>query len=249
LIAGTGEGPPLARTLRERGWRLRVSVVSPEARLAYPRDPGLEVVVGALEGAGAWRAALDAARGEGDPFRWLLDGSHPFATRVSAAVAEACVDRPEGLLRLRRPLLAAPGATPLPDVRQLASHITPGDHLLLAIGARHLATAIRHSPQACHHSRVLPHPRAIQEARRAGLADHRLACFHPTADGAVERALCQRWRIDTILCRQSGSRTEALWLAIQEALGVRLLLLSRPAEPAGVTGATLPELLARVGWA
>jgi precorrin-6A/cobalt-precorrin-6A reductase len=248
LIAGTGEGPPLAKRLLDRGWRLRVSVVTPVARLAYPEDPGLEVVVGALAGAAAWQAALEEGSRLGDPFQWLIDASHPFATHVSAAAAAACADRAEGLLRLHRPLLAAPGATPLAHLGQLGEHLTKGERLLLAIGARQLSAAVAHSPQACHHSRVLPHPRAIREALRAGLPAHHLACIHPTSDGAVERALCQRWGIDTILCRQSGSRTEALWLRIREALGLRLLLLQRPPEPAGVVCLPLAELIARVGW-
>lgn len=248
LIAGTGEGPPIAKCLLDRGWRLRVSVVTPAARLAYPRDPSLEVVVGALAGAEAWRAALEEAQRQGDPFAWLIDASHPFATHVSAAAAAACTDRAESLLRLHRPLLAAPGTTPLAHLRQLGDHLAKGERLLLAIGARHLSAAVAHSPQACHHSRVLPHPRAIREALRAGLPDNRLACIHPTSDGTVERALCQLWGIDTILCRQSGSRTEALWLRIREELGLRLLLLRRPPEPAGVVGLPLSELIARVGW-
>jgi precorrin-6A/cobalt-precorrin-6A reductase len=248
LIAGTGEGASLARLLLDRGWRLRVSVVTPEARLAYPRHPLLEVVVGALAGEAAWRAELETARRQGDPFRWLIDASHPFATRVSTAAAAACEQRAEGLLRLRRPILDAPGATPLGQLSQLGAHLSDGERVLLAIGARHLAAAVDHSPRACHHSRVLPHPPAIREALRAGVPAHRLACLHPTADGAVERALCRLWRIEAILCRQSGSRTEALWLGISEALGLRLLLLRRPPEPAGVVGLPLPELIARVGW-
>jgi precorrin-6A/cobalt-precorrin-6A reductase len=248
LIAGTGEGPPLAQLLLGRGWRVRVSVVTPAARLSYPEDPRLEVVVGALAGVAAWREALEAARRQGDPFQWLIDASHPFATHVSAAAAAACADRAEQLLRLHRPGLAAPGATPLHHLSQLGDHLAIGERLLLAIGARHLGAAIGHSPQACHHSRVLPHPLAIRTALRAGLPSHRLASLHPTPDGAVERALCHHWGIQTILCRQSGSRTEALWLRISGELGLRLLLLRRPPEPAG--GLTLPlaELVARIGW-
>jgi precorrin-6A/cobalt-precorrin-6A reductase len=248
LVAGTGEGPPLARLLLERGWRLRVSVVTPAARLAYPTDPRLEVLVGALAGAGAWREALEQARRQGDPFRWILDASHPFATRVSAALAAACEGRPERLQRLHRPLLPAPGATPLNHLHELGTHLANGERLLLAIGARHLGAAIDHSPQACHHSRVLPHPQAIQQALRAGLTSHRLACCHPSRDGALERALCLRWGITTLLCRQSGSRAEAHWLRISEELGLRLLLLLRPPEPTGVARLALPELIARVGW-
>lgn len=248
LIAGTGEGPPLARALLERGWRLRVSVVTPAARLAYPEDPRLERVVGPLAGAAAWRAALEEARCQGDPFAWVIDASHPFATHVTAAVSAACDGRSERLLRLHRPLLPAPGASLLGHVSQLADALHAGERLLLAIGARHLRAALGQCPQACHHSRVLPHPQAIREALRAGLPAQRLACFHPSGDGAVECALCQIWGIETILCRQSGSRTEALWLRISAELGLRLLLLRRPPEPEGVPGLPLAELIARVGW-
>ena len=248
LIAGTGEGPPLAQHLLERGWRLRVSVVTPAAARGYPRDPALEVVVGALAGAAAWQEALEAAERQGESFRWIIDASHPFATRVTAAAAAASHHRPEGLLRLYRPILPAPGATLLGHLSQMEHHLAKNERLLLAIGARHLAAAMGHSPQARHHSRVLPHPGAIREALRSGLPPHRLACFHPSGDGAVERALCQLWGIDTILCRQSGSRAEALWLRISEELGLRLLLLARPPEPEGVVRLPLAELIARVGW-
>jgi precorrin-6A/cobalt-precorrin-6A reductase len=208
----------------------------------------LEVVVGALAGAAAWRAALEEAERQGDPFQWLIDASHPFATRVTSAVLAACEGRPERLLRLHRPPLAAPLATPLAHLGQLGDHLARGERLLLAIGARQLAEALGHSAAACHHSRVLPHPQAIRQALRAGLAPERLACLHPSADGGVERALCQRWGIETILCRQSGSSTEALWLRISAELGLRLLLLSRPPEPPGVARLPLEELIEHVGW-
>jgi len=248
LIAGTGEGPPLARGLLDRGWRLTVSVVTPAARLPYPRDGRLEMVVGALAGAAAWRAALVEAEQQGDPFQWLIDASHPFATRVTAAVVAATKGRPERLLRLRRPTLAAPKATPLGHLSEMGEHLAPGDRLLLAIGARHLGAAMGHSATACHHGRVLPHPQSIREALRAGLPPNRLASFHPTADGAVERALCRLWGIETILCRQSGSRSEAHWLRISAELGLRLLLLRRPPEPGEGMALPLAELLKEVGW-
>lgn len=248
LVAGTGEGPPLARCLLERGWHLRVSVVTPAARLGYPEDPQLEVAVGALAGAEAWRAALAEAERRGDPFHWLIDASHPFATQVTAALVAACAGRPERLLRLRRPALAAARAIPLDHFQDLGAHLAQGERLLLAIGARHLATAVAQSPGAHHHCRVLPHPQALRQALRAGLAPERIAGLHPTADGGVERALCRHWRIDTILCRQSGSPTEALWLRISEELGLRLLLLRRPREPEGGLGLPLAELIEHVGW-
>lgn len=253
LLAGTGEGPHLAKHFLERGWRLRVSVVTPSAGASYPIDPNLEVVVGALAGAGALCALLDLAERQGDPFAWVIDASHPFATRVTAAAVEATRHRPEAFLRLQRPSLPAPKALLLSEMGELGSHLVGGERLLLAIGARHLREACqqcpdsRFQPRVLPHARVLPHPQALKQAQQAGLLASRIACLHPTADGAVEEALCHHWQIDTILCRQSGGLTEALWLRIATKLPVRLLLLQRPPEPEGILQLPHKELVDHVG--
>lgn len=247
LIAGTGEGPALAQTFLERGWRLRVSVVTPTASQPYPESPDLEMVVGALGDAGTLRSLLEAAEREGDPFRWVIDASHPFAVRITPAAMEATWGRPEQLLRLERPGLAAPWAIPLKHMDDLARHVTENERVLLAIGARQLGEAVRHCPGAHLHARVLPYPQALRQAQQAGLPADRLACFHPTADGAVEQALCRQWQIDSILCRQSGGLTEALWQQVARALGLRLLLLQRPAEPESIQRLAFQSLIERVG--
>jgi precorrin-6A/cobalt-precorrin-6A reductase len=248
LIAGTGEGPLLARVFLDRGWRLRVSVVTPSASRSYPEDPRLEVRVGALAGAAALRTALEEADLEGDPFQWLIDASHPFAAQVTATAVAATRDWPARLLRLERPILPAPMAIPLRQLSDLGPHVRPGERILLAIGARHLREASLQCAEAHPHGRVLPHPQALNQALRAGLPPHHIACCHPTADGAVERALCHRWGIETILCRQSGGHTEALWLRIASEAHLRLLLLRRPPEPAATRRLPFPELVEHVGW-
>jgi precorrin-6A/cobalt-precorrin-6A reductase len=253
LFAGTGEGPQLARHFLERGWRLRVSVVTPSAGASYPIDPNLEVVVGALAGAGALDSLLDLAEQQGDPFAWVIDASHPFATRVTAAAVEATRHRPEGFLRLQRPILEAPMALLLGQMGALSFHLVGGERLLLAIGARHLREACQQctvsslQAKVLPHARVLPHPQALKQALQAGLEPSRLACLHPTADGAVEEALCHHWQIDTILCRQSGGPTEALWQRIASKRSLRLLLLQRPPEPEGIVQLPLKVLVDHVG--
>ena len=52
--------------------------------------------------------------------------------------------------------------------------------------------------------------------------------------GAIERALCRRWRITDVICRQSGGVTERLWRQLSADLDLRLLMLRRPASPTGV---------------
>jgi precorrin-6A/cobalt-precorrin-6A reductase len=257
LIAGTGEGPALTSRLLERGWSVRVSVVSAAAARAYDCHPQLELWVGALDGPtgpeGVVLAELQGASQRGTPFRWLIDASHPFAQRISAALALACARAGQPLLRLERPRPAGPGATVLADLESLAGIDLRGRRLLLAIGARRLAEAVAHSPGAVHHARLLPSPGALRLAMAAGLGAAQVACLRPPAEAgaaaAIEAALCRRWRIEVVLCRRSGGPSESHWRRICAAMGLRLLLLERPPEPRGATLLPLVDLLERVGEA
>ena len=259
LIAGTGEGPRLASQLLERGWRLEVSVVSEAASLAYPAHQRQRLLVGALAGGEAIRQQLTAAALEGQPYAAVVDASHPFASQIShqlaAALQQLIADRPSGqqtaqplLLRLVRPLLSSPADRLLVNLKALAHHRLAGQRLLLAIGARQLAEAVALSPGALHHARLLPNPEALQRAMAAGIAPQRLAPLRPGGSGeaALLAALLSRWRIDAILCRQSGGITETLWRQLAASQGCELLLLQRPTDPAGMTGLAEAELLAQL---
>ena len=302
LVSGIGEGPQLARALLARGWRLRVSVVGEAAGRAYAPHPALELQVGALAGPGAIATALVEARHHQGGFRWVVDGTHPFAERISADLLNACRRLDQPLLRLQRPPVAvpiqAPSTAPLENwgdggalalgpgglprrqvlnsLQDLAALDLGGKRLLLAIGARRLREALAHSPAHAHFARILPNPTALALARAAGLADGQLACVHPRLGlpasppgrgpggiraagegpalglgpprpGAIERALCRRWVIDAVLCRQSGGVTEQLWSDLCAELGLELLLLRQPRASAQVPGLEFSALLAALG--
>lgn len=248
LIAGTGEGPLLARELLSRGWRLRVFVVSPMAARAYAGSPSLEISVGELGDADAIGRALDQAALDGRRPRGVVDGTHPFAARISAALASACGLRSLPLLRLVRPLLDPGEATLLPDLGSLRHVSLQGTALLLAIGARELARAIHYSPGARHHARILPNPAALAAAMAAGLSGERVAVLRPGAQACIERALGRRWCLEAVLCRRSGSTAELHWQRLARQEGWRLLLLERPPEPPGIPGLEWQALLERLGW-
>jgi precorrin-6A/cobalt-precorrin-6A reductase len=255
LIAGTGEGPPLAQALLAQGWRLRVSVVSRAAALAYGTHPGLELAVGAIGAAGASggtpeagvAAELERARRQGRGYGWVIDASHPFATRISAGLASVCAALSQPLLRLKRPDLPLGPALVLEDLAALSGHCRPGERLLAAIGARRLAELVAASPGVRHHARLLPRAEALRLALAAGLAPEQLAPLNPSLQGRLEKALCRHWGIETVLCRRSGGSNEAQWHRICAELGLKLLLLARPNEPAGVEVLELPALLERLG--
>lgn len=245
LIAGTGEGPPLAQRLLASGWRLKVSVVSRAAALAYGVHPRQELAVGAIGGPQGPEAGITTALGE--PYTWVIDATHPFAIRISAALAHSCAALGQPLLRLQRPDLNAAGAQVLDDLASLGAHCRPGERLLLAIGARRLGDAVAAAPGALHHARLLPHGEALALALAAGLAPERLAPLRPSSDGRLERALCRHWGIEAVLCRRSGGANEAQWHRICADLGLRLLLLERPPEPGQAEALPLQELLQRLG--
>lgn len=246
ILAGTGEGPGLADALLQQGWRVRVSLVSVAAALAYRQQlqcwsaNRLELRLGPLQGPSGIAQELQQR-----PCA-VVDATHPFATRVSQDLAQVCAHQRLPLLRLKRELLPLDGALVLRDLNALGDHNLAGERLLLALGSRHLAKAIACSPGALHHARVLPNPAALQQALAAGLAPERLACLRPSAEFAVEAALMRHWRISTIVCRQSGGLTEAGWHHLAASCGCRLLLLQRPPDNPAVPALLMADLLARL---
>ena len=97
LLAGTGEGPPLAAALARIGWRVTVSVVTPAAASAYAGLDLEGIRVGALAGPEAIRCEL---LGDG-PYRWVVDG--PLRCPHLDGSARTCAALKQPLIRLERP--------------------------------------------------------------------------------------------------------------------------------------------------
>ena len=260
LLAGTGEGPPLAAALLAAGWRVRVSVVTPEAARAYAPHPRLQLQVGPLLDGAAVSAVVQELRP-----RWVIDATHPFAVQISALLEQVLAPLAQPRLRLARGIAMATatpcvgaaqpapgpndGAEWLRDLDGLRQIDLRGERLLLAIGSRHLPAALAASNATAHFARVLDRPASLQLALAAGLPDAHLACLRPdpSGHGGVERALCRHWRVSAVLCRQSGGAGEGLWRRICQELGLRLLLLERPNDPGSAERLPLAALLEKLG--
>jgi precorrin-6A/cobalt-precorrin-6A reductase len=245
LFAGTEEGPLLAESLLARGWWVQVSVVTAAAARAYARHPELQLQVGAIDSDALLQQELEQLRP-----RWVVDATHPFAQLISERLERLCQASATPLLRLQRqqPDKTAEGEQLrwLQGINDLQALPLAGERLLLAIGARHLKAAIAASAGAEHFARVLDQPGSLQGARAAGLNDAHIACLRPDAHtaGALEAALCRRWGISVVLCRQGGGRSEALWRQVCRRQSLPLLLLRQPPAAAGLP---LPALLERLG--
>ena len=243
LVSGTGDGPRLAEALLERGWALLVSVVSEAATRAYRSHPALHFQVGALQEDGDVGRLLERHKP-----RWVIDATHPFAAVISNRLQRCCQAQGQPLLRLQRDALLAGSSTPINQLEELQGLPISNERLLLAIGSRHLATALRFSPASQHFARVLDTPESLRLALAAGLPAQQLACVRPglLPEGALERALCRRWRISAVVCRQSGGLTQQIWQSLSEELGLRLILITAP-NGAAEQGLPQGAILRQVG--
>ena len=233
LLSGTSDGPPLARALLKNGWRVSVSVVSVQASFAYEGLSLENLWIGPLEGVNGIVGVLKKAEVCGESFQWVLDATHPFAIVISKNLERACEGEHQRLLRFERAFDIPNAATMISSPSELSIHRLEGRRLLLALGKRQLHQAVTSSyaSGANVFARVLPTPEGLREASRSGLPDDHLAVLRPLQGanpGEYELALCRRWSITDVVCRQSGGQTQDLWQRICQKNQIRLFLITRP---------------------
>jgi len=238
LLAGTGEGPAIAAALQQLGWTVSVSVVTDAAAAAYRHLTLDHLWVGALAGPGAIRERL-----EHQAIDRVVDATHPFATLVSRQLRQACAEARCVLVRFERPLepIDADSAVAIQQIEHPSA--LRAERLLLALGGRYLPAVVAalNPPLPELFARVLPTPASLRQALTAGIPSAHLALLRPLQrpgpaanPGGLEQALCRRWRITDVLCRQSGGASERCWHQVAQALDLRLWLLRRPPPPEGV---------------
>ncbi|WP_320667294.1 precorrin-6A/cobalt-precorrin-6A reductase [Prochlorococcus sp. MIT 1307] len=233
LLAGTGEGPTIASLLIEQGWKVSVSVVSIQASWPYSEMSLTSLCIGPLQGVEGIKGFLDEALNEHQGFDWVIDATHPFAVEISSNLEKACREFGQNLLRYERPLEAPSRTFLIKDLSGLSNCSLQGKNILMALGARHLHEAV-HAARQCGarvFARVLPTPESLKQSLNCLLPEDDLAVFRPLQGnqiGDLERALCRRWSISDVICRQSGGATQELWQDICHQEGINLWLISRP---------------------
>ena len=233
LLSGTGEGPHIAQALLEKGWRVFVSVVTPQAALSYSGMALEAIWIGALEGEDQIKQILDKLKNESKKISCIVDATHPFATLISSQLIQACKFSDYVLIRFDRPIYNSPSSVFLTDSNQLKDFPLKGKRLLLAIGSRYLSKYVFNARKsgARVFARVLPNPRSIIGALNCSIPEEDIAVLKPfdsSSEGETELALCRRWSINSILCRQSGGLTQFSWQRICQENNLKLFLIARP---------------------
>ena len=234
LLGGTAEGRRLAAAVASRpGIALTSSLAG---AVEVPLLPEGDVRIGGFGGVAGLTGWLRDHSTDA-----VIDATHPFATRMTAAAAAATEALRLPFLVLRRPgWTAGPGDRwhRVPDVAAAAA-LAPrlGERVFLAIGSGGLAAFV--DAPGWFLLRAIDPPAPPLPAR------HRFVRARGPFTTDAERALLSEHRIEVVVCRDSGGDLTAAKLVAARELGLPVVMVDRPPPPDGVpTVATIEEAVA-----
>ena len=236
VLGGTAEARDIAESLAdEPGFEI---VTSLAGRVREPRLPVGDVRVGGFGGAEGLREWL--AANEVDA---LVVATHPFAARISANAAHAAAAAGVPMVAVRRPpWTPQPGDTwhPVAALSEAAQTIPAlGQRVFLTVGRQGVADFA-----ALESTWFLI--RAIDPPTGAVPPQHELLLARGPFTTEYETELFRSRRIEVLVTKNSGGEQTSAKLEVARNLGLPVVIVDRPALPAGV--ATVESAAAAVDW-
>lgn len=228
MLAGSDEARALAERLSDCG-QPYVAWISeaPRGQAVLPQVPDLHRFADTRQ----MRAQMTAAG-----VTRVLDAGHGFdrATTEMAHQAARALDLP--FLRVERPPWdIGPPVQMVHDVAAACALVPKGARVFAATGWDSLADfasfrgAHLFLRQTRRHARAAPFPFVS------------LSFDTPPFDAPGEAALFARLRIDTLICRNLGGPDSFPKVAAARDMGLRVILIDRPALPGGLPTVATPE--------
>ena len=235
LLGGSGEARQIADALAgSKTWRVTASLpFAPRAGAAL----AVPTRTGAFASAGCVLSFLAAENVDA-----VLDATHPFSENVSDAALRAARERDVPIAQVLRPPWVVPvreGCVEVPHLQAAAARLQPGDRVFTNIG-RDLLPELSGATPARFFARHLgrdPDPAPFDNVT--------YVAGTPPFSVADERALFERLRIDVLLTKNTGSSAARSKVDAAVAMGLRVVLLARPAPANGHAFETVEDAL---GW-
>ena len=164
----------------------------------------------------------------------VVDATHPFALIISKNLNEACKNINKSLLTFERKLeiKSFKNFHYISGLKDIKSESLVNKNILLAIGSRLLnETAIYYLNCGANvFTRVIPTHESISQAFGSGIKNSNIAILEPSKEkgNILEKKLCDYWKIDYVLCRDSGSYSQMNWEEIVFNSDMNLFLVQRP---------------------
>lgn len=231
ILGGTSEALRLAEAAVAAGHAVTTSLAG---RTGRPQRPPGTLRVGGFGGAEGLARYLEEQAVEA-----LLDVTHPFAARIAANAAEAAGRAGVPRLKLLRPAWRAGPGDDWQEVATLeaaAESLPAGSRVLLTTGRQELAPFLARGDLALLVRSIeavpdLPANARLIQARGPFALDDELALFRSE-------------RVERLVSKNAGGTATAAKLTAARQLGVPVVMLDRPAPPAGPIAASLEEALA-----
>ena len=117
------------------------------------------------------------------------------------------------------------------DLKYEIMEFLVNQNILLAIGSKLLNDTVSYYVKcgANVFTRLIPTYESISKAFASCIKNSNIAILEPSKNkgNILEKKLCDHWKIDYILCRDSGSYAQMNWEEIVYTSGLQVFLVSR----------------------
>ena len=229
ILSGTSDGPVIVNKLLRLNYVVFASVVTHKASNSYSKNSKLHIITGKLNDRNEVIEFI-----EKNKINYVIDATHPFASIISGNLHEACKV-------LRKPLLVFDRKSEIKPfhnffyincLKDINKEVLVDKNILLAIGSRLLNETASYYLKcgANVFTRVMPTYESISKAFGSCIKNSNIAILEPSKKkgNILEKKLCEHWKIDYVLCRDSGSYAQINWEEIVYASDMKLFLVKRP---------------------
>ncbi len=229
ILSGTSDGPTLANKLLKLKYTVFASVVTYKASKSYCKNPKLHIITGKLNDTSEIINFI-----EKNKINYVVDATHPFALIISKNLNIACkkINKPLLVFKRKSEIKKSSTFNYISSLKDISTVALENKNILLAIGSRALNETASYYLEcgANVFTRVLPTHESISIAFGSCIKNSNIAILEPSKRGKniLEQKLCDYWKIDYLLCRDSGSYSQKNWEKIVSQSNMRLFLVKRP---------------------